>query len=139
VSQLQKGQAVMLLPEPSNRYDPGAVAVRNLSGASLGFMPKTGNWQFPHGVPAPASISSTSFFYQSGLHGAKCQCFPTAVPLLPVPLPASFAGSEAAQRLTTKMKPGSEEQELAIVGACGRCGAHHSAVFHVRLVGMLLK
>eukprot|EP00967_Tisochrysis_lutea_P139477 scaffold253474_cov21-Tisochrysis_lutea.AAC.1 len=45
VSELVKGQALMLLHDPSNVYDKNAVAVRTMDGGDLGFVPRDYNAQ----------------------------------------------------------------------------------------------
>ena len=48
-------QAVMMVREPWNQYDPSAVAVYTLSGESLGFVPRAGKQPHPN---APASMGA---------------------------------------------------------------------------------
>jgi hypothetical protein len=58
--ELQHGQLLLLVPEPSNKYDGGAIAVRTLRGDhQLGFIPRGDNVRFAsgHGLPIPARVA----------------------------------------------------------------------------------
>lgn len=41
-------QAVMMIREPDNTYDPDAIAVQTLSGQPLGYVPKEHTSRFSH-------------------------------------------------------------------------------------------
>ena len=43
-------QALMLVKEPTNEYDPNAIRVQTLSGAALGYVPRELTLRFPYCV-----------------------------------------------------------------------------------------
>ncbi len=125
MSQLRHGQAIILTPEPGEPF-PGSIGMRTLAGDCLGCARSGREWQVQHGVPIPGRIDDQvggppARGTCKGLWGARFSCYPTAVSLLPVPVPASFEGSEAAQRLASHQEPGSRPHLRAIDNAVGKC------------------
>ncbi len=104
VKQLRKNTPVLLVPEPSNVHDSLAVGVQTLAGGRLGFVPRAHNPTFlgrgftPGFVVSVGQPQSQLLEDESkALWGALIWTSPSAVPLLPQPLPAALRPPAAGQ------------------------------------------
>lgn len=77
VSEPTTDQAVMLEKEPDNAYDPSATAIKTLSGASLGYVPRDLTSHFPHEVTF-GHIHHVGQVPENGAWGALVRCLPFA-------------------------------------------------------------
>ncbi|DBA85403.1 hypothetical protein WJX79_007934 [Trebouxia sp. C0005] len=89
VSNLQPDQAVMMVKQPDNTYDPNAVAVQTLHGQDLGYVPKEHTARFPHDVTFGHVYSVGQ--NAKGLWGATVAVRPTLPPLTVEAFPANLA------------------------------------------------
>jgi hypothetical protein len=66
VRALAPGTPVALVREPNNPYDPRAVAVHTLAGASLGYVPRGMTAPFNDGPPLEATVLAAGVFRPRG-------------------------------------------------------------------------
>mmetsp|Transcript_12248 Transcript_12248/g.21682 ORF Transcript_12248/g.21682 Transcript_12248/m.21682 type:complete len:337 (+) Transcript_12248:51-1061(+) len=124
VQKLQPGQAVLLLPEPSNTYDPWAVSVLTLEGTPLGYIGRAENQQFFLNGASIAKVRSmgptlTTDEPQQQLFGASLRVQPALLHLLPLPLPC--LPPDVAQSLKDICARGSPPAEVAMAEAREAC------------------
>lgn len=89
VGKLQPDQAIMMIKQPDNVYDPNAVGVQTLSGHDLGYVPKEHTARFPHDVTFGHVYSLGQ--NAKGLWGATVAVRPTLLPLTVDAFPANLA------------------------------------------------
>lgn len=90
VSQLQPDQAVMMVKERDNAYDPNAIAVQTLSGQTLGYVPRENTARFPHDTTF-GHIYSKGRASSVGLWGATVAVRPSLPPLALDAIPSNLA------------------------------------------------
>lgn len=112
---------MLLVKEPNNPHDPGAVAVQTLLGEQLGYVPRSHTARFAHDVTL-ASVVSTGQSGDTGLWG----CYVRACPGLAscdfvdvLPRSAVPPGSK---------RPGEAMDPAAVVGAAAWQAASRSAL-----------
>jgi hypothetical protein len=128
VQRLRRWQPLLLVPEPSNAYDPLAVAVMTLGGEQVGYLPRAVNAALGPGsnlagLPTAGVVISVGRAAQEreGPWGAIVRVHVSALPLLPLPLPPSYYGSEHEAELMAACNVGSPAYRATLQRAGGAC------------------
>ncbi|KAL3163394.1 hypothetical protein ABBQ32_009776 [Trebouxia sp. C0010 RCD-2024] len=87
---LQPDQAVMMVKERDNAYDPDAIAVQTLSGQTLGYVPRENTARFPHDTTF-GHVYSMGRASSVGLWGATVAVRPSLPPLTLDAIPPNLA------------------------------------------------
>jgi len=116
---VRRGTPVLLEREPSNAYDPNAVAVRTLDGVSLGYVPKAWAPTVVEDVSLGRIIASGELDQAPHSRWARIECAPTTPALVFRTAPPHAAGDGEDARALWE----SRLETLPRRGRCGCCGS----------------
>jgi hypothetical protein len=115
---LQQRQPLLLVKEPGNPHDPHAVSVQNLTGQSLGFVPREDNQQFTLGLQLGRVASAGQV--PDGPWGASVYTQAGLISLTADPLPPARRQAALSQ-FVARVSAQNRLVQQALVVAQGSC------------------